>query len=199
MDNQKKIEINDNGIALFDGYFSAELCNSYINFFNEKEKLGSAYNRWTSNQMLPHMMEDSSIDLCNNSELDITNREYIAPIQNTFWEECYKEYAKKFSILTSFEKHGINIIKIQKTEPAQGYHVWHTEVNGQSNCRRLAAFILYLNDVEEGGETEFLYLKRRIQPKQGRLMIWPSGYVHTHRGNPPLAGTKYIMTGWIEF
>jgi hypothetical protein len=53
--------------------------------------------------------------------------------------------------------------------------------------------------VEEGGETEFLYLSQRVKPKTGRLVIFPSGYVHTHRGNPPLSGEKYIMTGWIEF
>lgn len=60
------------------------------------------------------------------------------------------------------------------------------------------AFIVYLNDVEGGGETEFLYLGRRVSPVQGRLVIFPAGYTHTHRGNPPLSGEKYILTGWIE-
>jgi len=58
---------------------------------------------------------------------------------------------------------------------------------------------LYLNDVEEGGETEFLYVKRRVSAKKGRFVLWPAGFTHTHRGNPPLSGEKYIMTGWVEF
>jgi hypothetical protein len=58
--------------------------------------------------------------------------------------------------------------------------------------------MLYLNDVEEGGETEFLYLKKRIKPQQNRLLIWPAGFTHTHRGNPPLSNNKYIITGWVE-
>jgi hypothetical protein len=59
-------------------------------------------------------------------------------------------------------------------------------------------FILYLNDIDEGGETEFLYYPKRVKAKQGRLILWPAGFTHTHRGNPPLSNTKYVMTGWIE-
>jgi len=59
--------------------------------------------------------------------------------------------------------------------------------------------MIYLNDVEEGGETEFLYYARRIKPTQGTLLIWPAYFTHAHRGNPPLSNTKYIITGWIEF
>jgi hypothetical protein len=58
---------------------------------------------------------------------------------------------------------------------------------------------MYLNDVEHGGETEFLYQKRRVSAKTGRVVIWPAGYTHVHRGNPPLSGEKYLLTGWLEF
>ena len=58
---------------------------------------------------------------------------------------------------------------------------------------------MYLNDVEEGGETEFLYQSRRVKPKRGRLAIWPAQFTHMHRGNPPLSGDKYVITGWVEY
>ena len=64
--------------------------------------------------------------------------------------------------------------------------------------RRLLFFILYLNDIEEGGETEFLYFKRRVKPQKGRLLLAPCGFTHYHRGNPPLSGDKYILTSWVE-
>jgi hypothetical protein len=57
----------------------------------------------------------------------------------------------------------------------------------------------YLNDVEEGGETEFLYQKKRVKPVKNRVVVWPAGFTHTHRGNPPLSNAKYIITGWVEW
>ncbi len=79
------------------------------------------------------------------------------------------------------------------------YHVWHNEDDTPQNMRRVATFILYLNDVEEGGETEFLYYPKRVKAKTGRFILWPAGFTHTHRGNPPISNTKYIVTGWVEY
>ena len=61
-----------------------------------------------------------------------------------------------------------------------------------------STFILYLNDVEEGGETEFLYYPKRIKPKQGTIILFPGSMTHTHRGNQTLSNEKYIITGWVE-
>jgi hypothetical protein len=57
--------------------------------------------------------------------------------------------------------------------------------------------MVYLNDVDEGGETEFLYQQVKIKPKRGTVVIWPGGFTHLHRGNPPLKN-KYIATGWLS-
>jgi hypothetical protein len=67
------------------------------------------------------------------------------------------------------------------------------------NRNRVFAFTLYLNDVTEGGETEFLYQKCRIKPVQNRFVLWPAAITHIHRGNPPLSNDKYILTGWSEY
>ena len=56
----------------------------------------------------------------------------------------------------------------------------------------------YLRIPEEGGETEFLYQSKRIISEVGKTLIWPASFTHLHRGNPPLKGEKYYITGWFE-
>jgi len=102
-------------------------------------------------------------------------------------------------VLKAAEMHKIYTVKIQRTRPTEGYHVWHFEDATRAHSNRILTFMVYLNDIEDGGETEFLYLSKRVKPVAGRVLIWPAGFTHTHRGNPPLKDTKYIITGWVEF
>ena len=90
-------------------------------------------------------------------------------------------------------------MKIQKTRPTEGYHNWHCEHTSHlKDVRTILAYMIYLNDVDEGGETEFLYQSKRIQPRRNTFVVWPAGFTHTHRGNPPLSNDKYVITGWIN-
>ena len=90
-----------------------------------------------------------------------------------------------------------SVTLIQKTEPTQGYHSFHTENTTYDLYCRSMAWMTYLNDVKEGGETEFLYQKMKVKPKKGTTLIWPGGYTHMHRGNPPMED-KFIATGWWQ-
>ena len=109
---------------------------------------------------------------------------------------CLYFYCNELPYLTNFN-YVSALCLLQKTEPEGGYHIFHGENLDWNMQHRTMAWMVYLNDVPEGGETEFLYQKRRFKPKAGTVMIWPGGYTHLHRGNPPLS-TKYIATGWYQ-
>jgi hypothetical protein len=84
-----------------------------------------------------------------------------------------------------------------------GYPYWHCElyprdVNAETLHRTLL-WTVYLNDGFGEGETEFLYQRRKIVPKTGSVLIAPTAFTHTHRGNRPVGGDKYIATSWILF
>lgn len=80
-----------------------------------------------------------------------------------------------------------------------GFSMWHIEQNSGLSSARVLGWSIYLNDVENGGETEFLYQRIKLKPKAGSLLIWPAGVTHPHRGNPPYSNDKFIVTGWFEF
>jgi len=95
-------------------------------------------------------------------------------------------------------------INVQKYLAGQGgYPYWHSEVYPRDphaeTLHRVLLYTIYLNDVAEAGETEFFYQQRTISPRAGTLLIAPAGFTHTHRGNTPLGGDKYIATSWVLF
>tara|TARA_B100000700_G_C14980690_1_gene826229 strand:- start:452 stop:1156 length:705 start_codon:yes stop_codon:yes gene_type:complete len=95
-------------------------------------------------------------------------------------------------------------IQAQKYEVNKGgYPYWHSEVYPQQGhneaLHRVLLFMFYLNDVSEGGETEFYYQNRKIAPKRGTMVVAPGYFTHTHRGNKPISNDKYILTSWVLF
>lgn len=84
-----------------------------------------------------------------------------------------------------------------------GYHHWHSEVFPQdAQCEplhRVLLWMIYLNDVEVGGETEFFYQQRKIAPRAGTLVVAPAGFTHTHKGHVPVSGDKFILTSWVMY
>ena len=112
--------------------------------------------------------------------------------------KCLGRYFDDFPYLKDQEADWMSGTTIlQKTEPCEGYHSFHAENVAWSNRFRALAWMIYLNDVEEGGETEFLYQKKRFKPTKNTALIWPGSWTHLHRGNPPISGSKYILTGWF--
>lgn len=187
-------------VGIYDGFFCEEFCDGLISYF----EWAKANNRSFGRHEAESKKKDGSVVLNpgNFSEISFSYANastFLKDFNTTFWDVCYKDYSSVYSTLSDYDTHTIFTYKIQKTDPSGGYHIWHCEDGQKAYSNRVGVYILYLNDVEEGGETEFLYLSRRITPKKGRLVIFPPNYPWSHRGNPPLTGTKYIMTGWVEF
>lgn len=106
------------------------------------------------------------------------------------------------------------IMQAQKYEPGQYYKEhWDffmpTSKEYKIYCewmgQRTWTAMIYLNDVEEGGETYFKHLKLRIKPKKGMLIAWNNLYRNglpnlktMHEACPPISGNKYIITKWFR-
>ena len=183
----------DNHIGIFKNFMPNNMIDNYVNYFNNCEKQGAVYSR----EVDKTLVEDSSIDTIRNINVPMTYNN--KPFIDMFFQEIYPLYTQKYSYLKQLATHNILEVKIQKTKIGGGYHVWHCENSKMKSRNRILAFMVYLNDVVEGGETEFLYQKCRFKPEKNTLLVWPAQFTHVHRGNPPLSNDKYIITGWVEY
>lgn len=116
-------------------------------------------------------------------------------------QPCFEHYVNEFATLKNANLLS-RCIKMQRTPPGAGYHIWHAEAEDLWSSHRCLTWIIYLTDhpPEDGAETEFLYQRLRVNPKRNSAVIWPAAYTHTHRGNVNLGNKdKYILTGWFDF
>jgi hypothetical protein len=180
-------------IGVYENAFSPEYCNYLIEQGNKD--INKANLRPKGSEIF---YQDLSFSL-NDSITPEANEHFQKQISTNILPLYFTKYGVAFKnvIESGYE---LCDMKFQKTQPSEGFHLWHSEVSPvKEYIIRWGVYTLYLNDIEEGGETEFLYQNLRLPPKQGTFSIFPSYYTHTHRGNPPLSGTKYIITGWLTY
>lgn len=186
-------------IAVWENVVPQSECESIINRYQLLENSHLSFSRRDLGDAPSHIKSDRAAFLLSDNALRVTpDLSVVHPFLRIFWT-CYDQYLRHYSVLAETGKHHIRSMKIQKTLPGEGYHVWHFESDGIDRASRIASWGLYLNSVESGGETEFLYQNLRVPATIGTLVIWPATYTHVHRGNPPLSGEKYLLTGWIEW
>lgn len=199
---QKRKNNIKNFIGVYDGYIPDEACDHAIELFKKYNKFNKTFSRLTSEGATQDFKNDKQL-FCNpeilseEEEFDFDKLKLLMVNFDTALRHYYAETnIKKYTaenIITDY-------VKIQKTIPTQGYHVWHIEhSDSRDMAKRILAYTIYLNTVNKGGETEFLYQSQRVKPIKGRIVIWPAGFPYVHRGNPPLSGEKYILTSWISY
>ncbi|MEO8809665.1 MAG: 2OG-Fe(II) oxygenase [Rhodanobacter sp.] len=66
-------------------------------------------------------------------------------------------------------------------------------------AHRYLVFLWYLNDVEQGGETEFFDLGIKVPARTGKLLVFPPYWMYQHAGRPPISGDKYILSMYLLF
>lgn len=205
----EEINYNFQGfIGIFENAIDSHKCDKIIDHFRLVQHNKLTLSRQQIDQRIKKTEKDTQNYFLKDQRFDRDIQEtIISKTDNWILDEfkrsawsCYTLYSEKFGILDSLGKHALSThVKIQKSLPGEGYHMWHCESDCIATSHRIALVLMYLNDVEEAGETEFLYQSLRIKPKKGTLIICPSNFSHTHRGNPPLLGEKFIITTWIEF
>ena len=188
-------------VGIYDESVPVELCNEFVKNFEEGKKNRTIIDLTKENEF---GIRENHHSLGKKDEVAV-----VAPLFSTiyprppvsayfnFLAECFKCYVKNYGIEFGGTIYN-DIFKIHKVKQSEGYHQWHYEKAIPATIDRLMAYMTYLEVPKKGGETEFLHQSLRIDPVVGRTLLWPAGFTHMHRGNPPLDGEKMYITGWFE-
>ena len=177
-------------IAVYDDVYTEDQCKELISYIDKLE-----YNSILINEAEKTDGNIEHFTLNMSHEYDLPAWSWVGANINDNMQKCVNHYLKEFKPLGN-NRFLINDFKIKKIPEGCGFHNWHFEDNNIQNANRYFVIQIYLNEEFEGGETEYLYFNKRIKPKRGRLIIFPCAFTHTHRGNPPIGGTKYLASTW---
>jgi hypothetical protein len=186
----------DNFIAGW--YFEdTTICDDIIEWCKVEPNRGSGkiYNNTLGKLDVQKDVKDS-IDSNLRDNVDLMTR-YCDQLQKV----CEK-YIEKYPQCNSYSSWAITMpINVQHYPPGGGFHQWHTErfsATAPMSGRHLV-FMTYLNDVQDGGETEFFHQKLKIKPEKGLTLIWGVDWTFTHRGILSPTQDKYIVTSWYNY
>ena len=176
---------------------NTSICDSLIEFFESNR---SAQHLGVTGEGRPDETVKKSIDL-SIAPSDLEDEKFCdvsSYIEHL--KECYLDYLEQWEFLKSFLP-GMHIgaFNIQKYDEGGHFRKLHAERTSLNSLHRVLAWMTYLNDVPESGETEFPMFGLKVKPETGKTLIWPAEWTHAHLGSVVKKGTKYIITGWMHF
>jgi hypothetical protein len=190
-------EYKTNFDSFIGGWFIPDkICDDLIKYFKKNKKYsfkGTQYS--VDGELIVDIERKQSTDLAilpNNFEPPFFEyREYL--------QKCLEKYIERYPESANTSHFNINgTYQIQHYPPGGGFKVWHAESTSKLLSSRHLVFMTYLNNVKNAG-TEFKFQKLKTPCQKGLTLIWPSSFIHTHRGIISKTEEKYIITGWYTF
>lgn len=173
-----------------ENFLPPDICKQLINKFETSEE-----------QQITGQVGEGKVNINMKKSVDLALSGTECDMIRKFLRNAYKYYHTKMCLEDTTSEVNISNPVIQKTEVG-GFYNWHTD-NDTGNNNRICAIIIYLNDVEEsqGGTTDFKFPDRieSIQPKTGKLLMFPSHCTYLHRGSILKKGNKYIITSFVLY
>ena len=183
----------ENFIGIYPGAMPRHQCQGIIDFFEKNTGLhqfGKMHHQGV--EIHRKDIKDSTDIRMNITHQCDTNNNIIGAIRIGI-----QQYKDKFPILNEGALWDVSHeYNLQRYYPGQGFHHPHIEYHPSNKI--MLAWMIYLNDVNDGGETRFEYYDMNIKPQEGMLVIWPAYFTHLHYGLVS-SETKYIATGWHSF
>lgn len=185
----------DKYIYIDEHSLSEEICNKIIKIFHEEN----------DNKRLGISQKGYDTNIKNSVDFELTESFRFTNIMKLLLNELHEamnQYEIQIDKNSNYNHFKNRLLKttafqLQHYTKNEGKFVYHSDnnINTIKNEERVLVYMWYLNDVEIGGETDFINFK--IKPTTGKLVIFPSTWTYPHCANIPISNDKYIITGWF--
>ena len=191
----KKIEDNNYDIEIIDNFLTDEECDYIIEISREKLKRSSVVGN-----------EKNEISKVRTSTNTFINQKYDPKLKNI---------AKKVSKFNGFPIKNQESIQVLNYKIGQKYDKHYDACYQDTpNCKkdrkrggfRHNTILVYLSNVEEGGETTFPKINKSVKPVKGRAVFFKnltsdnkSHHIKSlHQAKPVISGEKWAMNIWTR-
>lgn len=188
----RRVPVSKAQLYVWPGFLVPELCDALIALTDERLRASTTTDVFAD----PKVRTSRSSDIGSlGHNLVMQLDEMIAEALGIHWSYSDATQAQRYDVDQEYKAHYDYFV------PGTRDHQVHCQFTGQ----RTWTFMIYLNDVEEGGGTRFRRLEKTIMPEKGKAVIWnnlnPDGSVnlHTiHHGMKVRRGSKYVITKWFR-
>jgi len=198
----------ENFIAEFHNAVDQNTCTNLI-YKLISEKIDVFTLGETGGGITPHIKKSFDVKLSDPSvfsKIKIKEYDFFKNAESYISDRiasCVHEYIHAYSSLNDLPNIEITGLQIQRYFKNNGYYKshldsvpWMTGIDGPGSVRVLAV-ILYLNTVEDGGETFFEYQNANIKAEQGKVVIFPTDWKYLHGGKVPYSCDKWISSSFV--
>jgi len=190
-------DMNKAFITVYENAVDDEWCDKVVKFFDENEDRQQLtehedYRCFKEVNLFDEELVKGSKPTTDSSKLSV---EFMHKIYD------YIESYRRFYNISFFPSNAAcEEIRIKKYEHKENHFFnYHVDVGDHASARRFLVILLYLNDVEEGGQTVFPEYGITIPAKKGSIAIFPPFWTHPHLGEQPKSNDKYIMGTYMHY
>ena len=191
----------DRYIKIYDDVIDADSCNLLIGKFESAEE--------DQYEVIRQAERDKAIAF---TQINLANHADWASVQNGMLE-VFQDYILQYINDCNIQPkqwpqtYGYEAIRIKRyLDNDYDRFDPHVDVMNSETSKRFLAFFVYLNDVDEGGETQFVQFKKpgthiplKIKPQQGRLLMFPPQWMYYHAGLKPVSNSKYLIHSYCHY
>lgn len=176
-------------IKVYDDVLTQEACDDIIKYFKCRTKEISGVENIGVVDEIRHA-DEMNVSTSNDEESQHIHNFLISATKKvmTWYKEDVSTYGDWVCDVENIES-----FRIKHYDIGEGYYKTHIDNVGG----RQYAVIFYLNDVTIGGETEFPLINTMVNPKSGRVLIFPTTFMYPHQANIPLSNDKWMIQGYV--